>query len=292
MYPRVFLIVTVLAVAGCSGSSEIENFALTAQNAEQVSQQGVEAATVLAQMSSLVENFSGLIESQSAQVILCDSGNATLDINDVAPLNEISTGDSVSITFNGCVVDVGGLPLTLNGTLSFTADDVTGAQPSPYSMTFTADFDALTVVLAGATMVIDGGFTLTVGSQDGITDTATITGTSFSAFAQGNGQTFSGTITNFDVQRQFNQNTSTYLFDFNATVAGSAGGPVTYETLTPFTGTNGGDPSDGSMLATGPLGGQITLVAISETNVTLLIDFDGDGDPELTINTTWDVLDD
>jgi hypothetical protein len=45
------------------------------------------------------------------------------------------------------------------------------------------------------------------------------------------------------------------------------------------------------MKVTGAEGGTVTLVALNETDVQLLVDIDGDGNTDVTINTTWAVLD-
>ena len=280
MSPRVSLFAVILVAAGCGGGGyDGASANLSVDNAERMSQQGVEAATTLTQMASLVENYAGLIESQAAQTVLCDQGTASLDINDAVPQNEISTGDSVSITFAGCQQNAGGLTMTLNGTLSFTADNVTGSPPGPYTRVFTATYDALTVTFAGVTIVVDGSFTLTLSSTDGITTTAVVSGASFTVFAQAGSRAFSGSIADFRIERAYNQSNDTFVFDYDATVSGSAGGPYVYETTTAFTGAGGEAPSAGVLTITGPLGGEVTLTALNNTDVRIVVDLEGDGTP-------------
>ena len=281
---------SVVPISCSSGSDYGSPLTISEQNAEPVASQGVMAVGMVMEMGSLAEGMTDVIET-GAQSIPCDSGNLSVDINDQAPLETLSTGDSVTFTFNACVINQGGLfPITLNGSMTITATEVVGDEGGPFSLVVDANFSSLTVVLGGGAAVVDGGFTVDVSSQDGETVVSSISGERFSAFAQGGGEAFSGTIADFDINQTVNETTGDFSVSVNATVSG-VGGAVTFETPTPFTGNGDSDPSQGTMIITGADDGSITLNAVDAVNVELVVDVDGDGTPEATIQTTWDVLD-
>ena len=68
------------------------------------------------------------------------------------------------------------------------------------------------------------------------------------------------------------------------------GGSIFYETTLPFTGTEPDDPDAGQLVLTGAEGASIVLNAIDIVNVEILVDADGDGTTDVTIQTTWDVM--
>ena len=291
--PQAMLAAVLGLVIGCG--SDGETFApvtITSANAELVAQQGVGAVATLTQMSAMVESYSDVFDNPSPQLIPCDTGNANVVINDTGTPG-LSTGDSASFTFNACVLDSGGIPVTMNGTLAFEATDVTGAPPGPFSYALTCSFNSFSIHVLGVTVIVNGGFVLELSSDDGDTFQSVVRGTYYSVYAQAGQQAFSGTLSNFRLERNFTESTGAYLVDLQATVAGSQiGGEATFETTVPFTGTDPDDPDAGTMVVTGAEGTTATLVALNNVDVQILLDLDGDGTTDATINTTWDVLND
>jgi hypothetical protein len=289
LFPRASVVALLCLVVGCGGGGgELSTIALNSGNAETVAAQGVGAAQFLMQMSELVGGVSDVIESQNAQTILCDSGNVGININDAVPQNVLSTGDSATITFQACMID----GLTLNGTLAFTATQVSGSEPGPFAYVLDVDFNAFTMSAGGATIVVNGGFTIDLSTTDGVSYVAIVSGDSLSAFAQGGGEAFSGTISDFRIERQYNESTGDYLFDVQATVATSEiGGIATYVTATPFTGTDPNGPSAGEYVVTGANGATLTITALGSDQVQLDLDLDGDTVVDWSTVTTWTFLD-
>ena len=281
---------------GCGGSGGGSNDAvLTSQNMELAAQQGLGATDFLMDMTDLVDVFTAVLDNPVAQVIPCEDGNLDLALVDAAPQNQLSAGDSATFTFNACVINVLDETLTINGTISYTVVAVAGSEEQgSFVFEIAADFDNVAIVGFGATVVVDGGFTLAISSTDGETLTHTVTGDSLRAFAQGpEGNSFSGRLEDFTLVREFNTESGDFLLDFTGTVSGSeVNGTVHYETLVPFTGNVETDPDSGMLVITGAAGVEVTLVAIDDENVRILIDVNGDGEPEATIDTTWDVLND
>ncbi|MHC4972274.1 MAG: hypothetical protein ACYTG3_08075 [Planctomycetota bacterium] len=281
-------------VVGCGsdGETTLAPLAITSANAEMVAQQGVGATDVLMQMSGLVEGYSQVFDNPSPQLVPCDSGQGNLVLNDVGAPG-LSTGDSASMTFLACVFDADGIPITMNGNISFTASDVTGTPPGPFSYALVCSFNSYSVNVLGATVIVNGGFTLELSTTDGDTYQAVVHGDYFSVYAQAGLQAFSGTISNFRMERTYTESTGAYSVDNQATIAGSQlGGEVTFDTTVPFTGTDPDDPDAGTLVVTGAEGATLTLVAIDNIDVQILVDLEGDGNTDATILTTWDVLND
>jgi len=292
--PRATLAAVICLVIGCGGSDP-ETFApvtITSANAEMIAQQGVGATDVLTQMSGLVEGYSQVFDNPSPQLVPCDTGSGNLVLNDVGAPG-LSTGDSASMTFYACVFDGDGIPITMNGNLSFTATEVTGTAPGPFSYALTCSFDSYSVSVLGITVIVNGGFTLELSSADGDAFQSVVHGDYFSVYAQAGAQAFSGTISNFRLERNFTESTGAYLVDMQATVAGSEiGGEATFESTIPFTGTDPNDPDAGTLVVTGAAGATATLVALNNVDVQILVDLDGDTVTDATILTTWAVLND
>lgn len=291
VFPRALGVAALSLVIGCGGGGELGPATITEANAQMLAGQGMGAVDTLVSSSEMVDMFSSVISDPAAQTVPCDTGFADAMINDAVPQGVLSTGDSVSLNFRACYFG-DSLPLTMNGTVSFQVLEATGTAPGPRTVVMAAQFRSLSVSALGVSLTLNGGFTVDVSTEDGITFDTIVSGTSLTAYATGGGQAFSGSVEDFRLERVYNTDTGDFLVDLTATVGSSQmGGKVTYETLVPFTGTDPDYPSAGSLLATGAEGATITLNALDSVNVQLLIDFPGDPTPDVTINTTWDVLD-
>jgi len=289
LLPRAVTAAALFFAVGCNSGGGMSQLTINEQNAEALAAQGVGAVTMLEDMSGMLDSFSGYIDP-AAQVNPCpDGGNTVLSINDMMPAG-LSTGDYVNLDFNGCTQS----GLTLNGMVHLGATDISGnpLDPAGGMREFYGSFDAMTVTFLGATVVIDGGLTASLSSPDSVTFTSVISGSHFSAFAKAGNQAFSGSLDDFMVQRSWDSAANTYVLDLDATVYSSQlGGSAVFQTTVPFTGTVDDHPSVGTFVATGAMGGKITLTAIDNVNVQILVDADGDGVNETTITTTWDALD-
>ncbi len=288
--PRVFTAAALVLAIGCGGGGGSGEITFSEQNAAEVAASGVGAVTMLEGMSDMVDGISEVFNPQ-AQVIPCDMGNVVLSISDTG-VQGLSTGDYANLDFNGCVMDFGTGALTFNGMFYLRATDITGTVPGPFTREFYASYGALTATVFGATMVIDGGLTASISSPDGVTLATNVNGGRFSAFAQAGGAVFSGSINNFYCDRTLDTATGAYSIDFEATIySNGLAGSAHFETTVPFTGLDGEHPSAGTFVATGAMGATVTLIALDNVNVQILVDADADGVAETTINTTWDVLD-
>ena len=290
LLPRAGTAAVLVLALGCGGGGGSSELVINEQNAAALAASGVGAVSMLEGMSEMVDGMSEVF-NPAAQVMPCDSGNVTLNIQDMGTQG-LSTGDYASLDFNGCVLDFGDGALTFNGMFYLRAEDVTGDPLSgPFTRSFYADYGALTATIFGVTMVIDGGLTASLSSPDGVTLVADVSGGRFSAFAQAGGSVFSGSLNDFRCERTLDTATGAYSVDFEATIySNELAGSAHFETTVPFTGMGEDHPSAGTFVATGAEGATATLVALDSVNVQILVDADGDGVNETTINTTWDAL--
>jgi hypothetical protein len=289
--PRALVAAAILLVAGCAGGSGSGEITITSQNAEALAAAGVGAASMLEGMSDMVDGFSEGMFNPSALVVPCSPGNAMLSVYDMGAQG-LSTGDYANVDFNACVLDIGSGSITLNGNFYLRADDIDGDPlAGPFTRSFYASYGALTGAFFGVTMVLNGGLTASLSSPDGTTLVADVSGASFGAYAQASGQAFSGTIQDFHSTRTLDTATGDYTVEFEATVYGSGlAGGAHFETTVPFEGTGDEHPHTGTLVATGALGATVVLIAVDNVNVQILVDADGDGTHETTIDTTWDAL--
>jgi len=135
----------------------------------------------------------------------------------------------------------------------------------------------------------NGGLTLTIDSRTQPNTTITTVGSSFTIGDSGSTETltnFSNTVT---------ENTSTFPSNFTTDVTGTVSstqfdGSVNYNTTVPFQSTGSDYPYTGEMLVTGSDNARIQIIAISAVSVRIIADYNGDGAPDATIDTTWDAL--
>ncbi|MCZ6786135.1 MAG: hypothetical protein O7E54_03115 [Planctomycetota bacterium] len=288
-------VICVSPLACSSGSDPLGPLTFSAQNAEQVAAEIAGADEMLAGMSDLVDNMAEMLDNPSAQVVFCDSGNVELNLTDLEPLDELSAGDTAEIDFRGCVIELGeDFTMTLNGMLRIEAIVVSGDEESGvHDVQMRADFTNLSVMLGGAVVSLNGVFCLESSRADGVIVTQVIRGDYFSVFASGGGEVYSGTLRDFRHERTIDTESGDYALSASATASGSRlGGVVTYETTTPFTGTDDDYPDSGEIVYTGARGGTVTVIALNDVDVEIQVDFDGDKSTDLTLNTTWDDLTD
>jgi hypothetical protein len=288
LLPRATAAAALLFAAGCGGGGSSE-LTVSAQNAEAVAAAGVGAVTMAEGMSEMLDGMSDIF-NPAAQVMPCDSGNVMLSVQDMGTAG-LSTGDYANLDFNACVIDLGEGALTFNGGLYLRADDITGDPLSfPFTREFYGGYDALTATIFGAVVVIDGGITASLSSVDGETFALDVTCNDFSAFAQSGNAAFSGSLSGYHAARAWNETTGAYSLDFEGRVYATGLGSAQFDTTVPFTGTGDDHPSAGTFIVTGAMGATVTVIALDNVNVQILVDADADGVNETTINTTWDAL--
>lgn len=285
-YATVAALGLLLACGG--GDSSVT---LTEANAQMIASQGINTMDMLEGMAQTFDQFDDVIENQNALQVLCTSGNVSQTINDVEPLNQVSTGDSIYFRFNGCTIEDQGSSVTFDGGISVVIDEVTGTPGAAFTRRITFRFDSLTLSFDGASVTLNGGFTVEGSSTDGTDLRAVISGDAFSAFARFGSQSQSIRFYNFNLDRSVDA-AGDYSISYHAEVSSSEfGGTVTFETVTPFTGNGDAYPSLGQLVMTGDGGGMLVFTALNSTDVEILVFSDATAQtPDATILTTWDLL--
>lgn len=287
-----FALPLLLPIACGGGDGGTAQVTITAQNAEEVASTVLGALQFMDGFEELLGEFVFVIEDAASGTFPCPGGGTmTLSINDVAPLDEISVGDSASITFNGCIVDMDGESVTLSGSLSFNVLAVTSVPAPGYDAMVRFTFSNLALAMGTDTVTVNGGLTAEASTPDDVLFTTDVTGDSLRASIAGPGGTDSAVISAFDDLRTNDDATGAFTIASAGTLYQSdMAGEVDYETTAPFAGTHPNPPGAGVLLVTGGGGTSMLLSAVDDVNARLDVDTDGDGTRETVINTTWAVL--
>jgi hypothetical protein len=209
-----------------------------------------------------------------------------MTVDDADNDGQLSAGDSMSFTANNCSEQDG---MTMNGSVSINNVSVSGNPETPllgYSMQFTIQANNFRVTDGVESVALHGGMTMAQSTDDGVSFTHTISGSSIQVTEGG----VSASLGNFMIEASEDSNLA-YTLDLNATVSSSElGGSVTIVTDTVFQGIEPNEPSSGQATIIGANNSSVTLIAMGSDNVRLEIDEDGDGTAETFVDTTWDAL--
>lgn len=215
------------------------------------------------------------------------SGTITTTFDDKDGNNQVTNGDVLTVTFAQCKDSP---TSTLNGALTVA---VTGT-PSASGFDGNAQFQSLSVVTNGVTSNINGA--LTVHEVDGTTlsTTSLTVGTGgltigVTSSAYNDNVTFASGFVITSSQMGANQQISTTYA--GTLTASSIGGAVTVATQVPLI-TNMSDtyPNNGVIKITGSSGSTVLATVLSNTQVQLQIDANGDGTYEGSSTVAWSTL--
>ena len=219
----------------------------------------------------------------------CDSGTINGNFNDADNSQELSTGDTLSISANNCSFD----GVVMNGSFSVDNVVVTGGfvnDVAPYSFGFRMRVNSFSATLGGETVLMNGDGTISESTQDGVIFTSTFSGNGLEIVTSVD----SLILTDYLIEEITDQSTFpfAYTLSINGTVSStSAGGSVTITTIVAFTGTGESDPTGGEAVCVGEGNTSVTLIANSDgSSVQLLVDNDGDGNNDDTLADTWVAL--
>lgn len=210
-------------------------------------------------------------------------GTISFTLNDIDNSGDASTGDTFTLTFNGCNED----GAVLNGRMSVSNMVLTQTSPTAYSFSGAITISNLNYVDINDSGSLNGTMTFAESSSDSITVTSTLNVSSL--VATGSGETL--TISNLATTVIQNTSTGAYSMSISDGTINSAqlGGTVTIRTLTPLQAIGTAYPHAGSLKITGA-NSSITLT-ISNANVRITVDSNNDGIPDSFIDKTWSELD-
>jgi hypothetical protein len=208
-------------------------------------------------------------------------GTVTLTVT-VADPNTVTAGDSISMSFSMCddgdgqVLD-GDMDMVFTG---FSGDLNSGL----YLISVSVTLGSLSMDDGGLAAVVDGAFDMTTDTRAYPVTTSTVSGDLLTLQAEGR----SLTMKTFSTTTVFDGGAMSFSVTAEGIVASSRfDGEAAYETIVPFTG-NTGNPYEGELLITGADGATITVIALDEVNVRLIMDYDGDGAEDDSIDLTWE----
>jgi hypothetical protein len=218
------------------------------------------------------------------------SGSATDSDNSAT----VSTGDSVSLSFNNCMTGSG----TLTGSLGFHIDSLAGTYGNaPYSVGVSMTFGSLALSSTAYSASLLGSITV-AGSKTGANAfTQSISTNSLSASATYGSVTRSRSLTSFTASETRTADpTYTYLSNYSlAGTLASSGftGTQAVSFTTPTTIVRRGTdmyPYTGVLLISGASNSALRLTVISNSQVRQDLDANGDGTYESTTTVNWNTL--
>ena len=217
-----------------------------------------------------------------------EGGTATVDWNDLAPLDVLSTGDTFSITFEDFQED----GVRLNGSITVFNVVVVGDPEFDPTWRFgcTIDFGNVTITKLGVTASIDG----TIGASAEQTATQFILLVNVTGdFGEGSDVIYAGFALDYretDATGDFTLNTSGFSKDPTLGGTGVAG-VFSFQTTTPFGGNSSDEyPSSGVLLVQGA-GSSVRMTVLSNVTVHLDIDTDGNGTFDFQRDVPWTTID-
>ena len=235
--------------------------------------------------------LTGVVQSQTGNCTY--GGTITATASDADNNNALSAGDSVSITANNCVEAEG----TLTGSLAFVVNSLTGNFSSTsYNGSFTMTFSGFNVSSSQFSASANGSLTLTVSESGVNTMSATVSTPSLSVSGTYAGVARSRSLANYlatitTASDQTNGHTTSYNMSGSVTSSALASQSISFTTPTPFVSLPADAyPSSGVMLITGSTSTKVRITALSNTQVRLDLDANGDGTYEGSTTLNWNTL--
>ena len=240
--------------------------------------------TLHARRDQLTTSLSGVVINETVN---CTSGSISLSWNDADNDDEFSSGDSFTINFNNCVE----MGATLNGSLGMSGFTINGDPDVDiaWNMGATFTFTALTINDGGDSIRVDGEMNFNIATMNGDDVEVDISGSSL-AYYDGLHTT---TLRSYVFAYTEQLSSGLYSLEYSGVLdMGSLSGRVTFDTTTPFTGSDILDnwPTAGTLRITGANDSAVTLEALGADTIQISIDSNGDGNVDQTIMTTWTAL--
>lgn len=216
-------------------------------------------------------------------VLNCDTGFVSLS-GDIADPTGLSAGDTVRMDFDACYDTVS----TVTGLVDATIDEFTPVDGLPDNFVL-----VMLMTLTNVQITVDNNAETSNGDVGVLIDTTGAPGT-LSEEVAGNSMRFdvsnrSETLTNYATNATFTFDGEVYQYTVNTTGTVSSTAieaPVTYTTPVALQGVEGDFPTSGELLVSGD-NSSVRVVAINNVNIRLDVDNNGDGEIDISIETTW-----
>jgi len=220
------------------------------------------------------------------EVVACDvSGTVTVSGNLASP-DTLTPGDTITARFSLCDDGEG---TVLNGTMtlrvtSFEGDLLAGFVRIGLSM----GFQTLSVTEGSDIYTANGDLTLLMDTLAYPESTYTMSSDSLSV----NDGTQTQVLSNFSLSAGLDESSqpAAYTLDASGRVGVTGQGTVSFDSLAPFAGFADTDPDSGVMYIEGAMSSSINATVLSNIQVQLEMDYDGNGTIDETRIVTWDEL--
>jgi hypothetical protein len=225
----------------------------------------------------------------STQTLACiNGGTISATAVDNNGNGSLDAGDKATLVFTNCIES----PATLNGTITLTVNTISGTPGSyPIALDVTMTFQGLRIVTPSLTAGADGNIRVASSRTGFQLGSDSITSTTFSESATVGATTYSRSIANFSAAVTYGATfTSSTIQGVigssalgNATIAISTPQPFLkfYTDAYPYTGV---------FVVTGANNGTATVTALNNTQVSIALDANGDGTPEVTVIKLWSAI--
>ena len=217
----------------------------------------------------------------------CEMGGTVTVTGDITNPLTVTPGDFLDYNWDDCD---NGLEQVINGTIGLTFTDFEGSLlAGQLRLVVALNIQQFQVVTNGRTTRADGGLQLTIDSLDQPTTVIETLGTNLGVSTPGGRDTiteFSTTIT---------EDGSMFPSHFTAEGTGTLtstrfGGTITYITDVDFESIGDAYPYTGELLIFGSNGSNVRVIALSETDIRIEADYDGNGSTDATVATSWNAL--
>ena len=231
-------------------------------------------------------NPSQLYATTSGQEACVVSGTVDVTVNFSNP-EQPSVNDRFEFQFTNCDDGTG---VTLNGGMTITISAINGDMATGNVLLgMDIEFSAFAVTESGETTVAEGTISIDIDTRDPTVTTITVATTALVTTSAGEEEV----LTNFTVR--ITEDTS--MFPTAVTVDTSftfssprIGGEVTVTTSLSLQSMGSDYPFVGELTITGAGNAVIVMIALDANTVRLVIDVDGDGATDETLEMTWDEL--
>lgn len=287
-------VAAVQAVLGASAYLEDSGRLVVAA---QTSQTGASLRAALAQVEGVAARFARVPKLVAGAVSSategCTGGGVVnITANDANGNNSLDVGDSLSLSFVGCIES----GVTLNGGIDITISALTGVfESSNYSATLAMAIKSLSAADATGTETGNGQLTLKLSASGVYDESQTLDVPSFSTSGTLGGVAQSTTLSAYVLTLARAPGGTRYIdrVSISGGLAGSAldGKSVTVSTATPITvDWNALLPRAGQLFIKGAAGSQVRATVQSSGAVLLELDADGNGSYELSTTKSWSEL--
>jgi hypothetical protein len=232
----------------------------------------------------------GVVQSQTEP---CSAGGSiTATVTDADNNNQLSAGDSFSITANNCETSTSA---SMNGGITIAVVTLTGDLASNiYNASLKLTYKDLSAVTSASTVSGNGDITLTASAKGLYVRSQSVASKSFTVNASYGSTSYSRSLTDYSATLDMAPNSPASSFKSTSKVAGTiassalANKTVTIVTITPFVRLNtNAFPSSGQATVTGANAAKVRLTAKDATTVLLELDANADGVYETSSTKLW-----